>query len=59
VQQVARLELPDTSTAEGVKKAIAVVVRKVASGTIAPSEGQSLVAIMEAQRKAIDTSDHA
>ena len=37
--------------------AIAAVVKEVAGGIIAPSEGQSLVAIMEAQRKAIETAD--
>lgn len=56
-QQVVQLDLPDTSTVEGVSAAIAAVVKAVAGGVIAPGEGQSLVAIMEVQRKAIETSE--
>ncbi|WP_152044894.1 hypothetical protein [Aureimonas psammosilenae] len=55
--QKVTLDLPDTSTAEGVRDAIARVVQSVAVGEIAPSEGQSMVAVIEAQRKAIETVD--
>lgn len=48
------IDLPDTSTAEGVTRALASVAQSVASGQIAPSEGQSLIAIIEAQRKSLD-----
>ncbi|WP_193227552.1 hypothetical protein [Aureimonas psammosilenae] len=53
------LDLPDTATAEGVRDAIAAVVQAVAKGDIAPAEGQSLVAVLEVQRKAIEAVDVA
>ena len=56
-QQRVAIALPDTSTAAGVRDAIAVVVQAVAKGEIAPGEGQSIVAVIEAQRKAIETID--
>ena len=56
-QQRVSLDLPDTSTAEGVRDAIAIVVQTVANGEMAPAEGQSLVAVIESQRKAIETVD--
>lgn len=52
-----QIDLPDTSTAEGVTQALATVAQAVASGQIAPSEGQSLIAIIEAQRKAVDVKE--
>lgn len=59
-QPVARpiaIELPDTSTLDGIKQALARVTAAVASGEIAPSEAQSLVAVIEAQRKILDADD--
>ena len=53
------IELPDTSTIEGVNKALVAVTQAAASGKIAPSEAQSLAALIEAQRKAIETSELA
>ncbi|WAJ27387.1 hypothetical protein [Jiella sp. R10] len=53
------LDLPDTSTPAGVKEAIGAVIKAVAAGEIAPAEGQHLVSIIEAQRKAIETTDLA
>jgi hypothetical protein len=47
--------LPDISTVDGIKAAIATVTRETAMGNPAPSEAQSLVAVIEAQRKAIET----
>lgn len=55
--QPIQIDLPDISTAEGVTQALATVAQAVASGRIAPSEGQSLIAIIEAQRKAIDIQE--
>ncbi|SDN97448.1 hypothetical protein SAMN05192530_102648 [Aureimonas jatrophae] len=51
------LDLPPADTAEGVKAALARIIEATASGEIAPAEAQSLVAIIEAQRKAIETAD--
>jgi hypothetical protein len=51
------IALPDTSTAEGIKAALATITQAVATGKISPSEAQSLSAIIEAQRKAIETDE--
>lgn len=51
------IDLPDTTTADGVGKAIDAVLAAVASGEIAPSQGQGLVALIEARRKAIETEE--
>ena len=51
------ITLPDTSTVEGINKAIACLVAATAEGRIAPSEAQSISALIEAQRKAIETGD--
>ncbi len=51
------IELPDTKSVEGIREAIAAITRAAASGQIAPSEAQSLVAVIETQRKAIETGE--
>lgn len=51
------IELPDTSTIEGVTQAMAAITKAVSSGAIAPTEAQGVVSIIEAQRKAIETGD--
>ena len=51
------LELPKTDTAEGVRDALAKIVEATAAGEIAPADAQSLVAVIETQRKAIETVD--
>lgn len=51
------IDLPDTSTLEGIKQALTRITAAVAAGEIAPSEGQSLAAVIEAQRKMLDTDD--
>lgn len=59
-QPVARsieIELPDTSTVEGITSALNVITQAVAGGQIAPAEAQSLSALIEAQRKAIETGE--
>jgi hypothetical protein len=53
------IDLPDTKAVDGVRDAIAAVVQAIAGGVIAPAEGNSLVAVIEAQRKAIETVDLA
>lgn len=52
------LDLPKTDTAEGVRSALARIVEATAAGQIAPAEAQSLVAVIEAQRRAIEAVDH-
>jgi hypothetical protein len=59
-QPVARpitIDLPDTSTVEGITAALGMITKAAASGQIAPVEAQSLSALIEAQRKAIETGE--
>lgn len=53
------IELPDTSTIEGIGKALDTVIKAVSKGEISPSEGQSVIGVVEARRKAIETNDLA
>lgn len=57
MQRLVTIDLPKVDTADGVKAALARIVEATAAGDIAPSEAQSLVAVIEAQRKAIETAD--
>ena len=49
------IELPDLGTIEGIKLAVEKVASETALGNLAPSEAQSFVSIIEAQRKTIET----
>ena len=51
------LHLPDTSTVEGVTKAVAVVIRAVATGQVTPGEAGDLCGVLEAQRRTIELSE--
>ena len=51
------LDIPKADTAEGIKAALARIVEAMAAGEIAPSEAQGFVAVVEAQRRAIETAD--
>ncbi len=51
------IELPDTSTVQGVKAALLAITNAAATGQVSPSEAQSLAALIEAQRKAIETEE--
>jgi len=44
-------------TAYDIPGVVSGVLRAVGNGEISPSEAQSVVAIIEAQRKAIETAD--
>lgn len=52
------ITLPDTTTAEGVSEAQAVVVQAIAVGELTLDEGTALSGILEARRKAIETQEH-
>ena len=52
-----QMDLPDTATVEGIKAALIKITLAAASGQIAPSEAQSQSALIEAQRKAIETHE--
>ena len=51
------IELPDMSTAAGVKAALLAVTNAASTGQVSPAEAQSLAALIEAQRKAIETEE--
>lgn len=51
------IELPDTSTIDGIMLAMAAITKSVSKGEIAPSEAQGVVSILEAQRKAIEAGE--
>ena len=51
--------LPPIGKAEELPSAIASVAQQVADGEISPDEGELVVGLLEAQRKAIETSELA
>jgi hypothetical protein len=51
------LSLPDVYTAQDTTAALGAVVAAVADGTLTPEEAQSVAAVLEAQRKAIETME--
>lgn len=54
-----KFDLPTISEAGDLPDAIAAVSRQVANGEISPDEGSLIVGLLEAQRKAIETTDLA
>lgn len=51
------LDLPDTSTLEGVSAAQAALVAAVATGELTPAEADTLAGIVDARRKAMETEE--
>jgi hypothetical protein len=51
------IELPDTSTTEGVSKAQQVIIEAVGKGELLPGEGNNLATLVENRRKALETED--
>lgn len=51
------IELPDTSTTEGVSKAQQVIIEAVGKGELLPGEGSTLAALVESRRRALETYD--
>ncbi len=52
-------ELPDISTAASLPDAIGRIVGQVADGALSPDEGSIIVGLLDAQRRAIETSEIA
>lgn len=52
-------DLPEVTKADELPAAIAAVTRQVAGGDISPDEGAAVVSLLEAHRKAIETSELA
>ncbi len=53
------LDLPALNTAGGLAQAMGAVVAAVAGGILTPEEGHGVAALLELQRKAIETEDIA
>lgn len=50
-------KLPEVSKVDDLPEAIAAVTRQVADGEISPDEGATVVSLLEAHRKAIETNE--
>ncbi|PYE98919.1 hypothetical protein C8J35_103520 [Rhizobium sp. PP-F2F-G38] len=57
IQRPITIDLPTIDTADAIPAAISSVLAAVGRGDIAPGEAQSLVSIIDAQRKAIETGE--
>lgn len=53
------VDLPDTSTSEGVSAAQNAILQAVATGELLPGEASTLSTIVEAKRRAIETQELA
>ena len=53
------VDLPSIAGAADLPAAVGVVVQAVAVGDLTPEEGQAIAAILEGQRRAIETADLA
>jgi hypothetical protein len=51
------LDVPKLERASDIAKALGTLLDAVATGEITPSEGQTIAALLEVQRKAIETAD--
>lgn len=51
--------LPSIAKVEELPAAVEAVAQQVACGDLSPEEGASVVALIDTQRRAIDTSNHA
>jgi hypothetical protein len=49
------LDLPAVTSASGITEALAAVVQAMGAGEIAPDEAQAVAAVIEGQRRAIET----
>jgi hypothetical protein len=57
MERTIHIDLPDTSTPAGIDQALGAVIAAMGAGTISPQEGQSFISVIEARRKAIETTD--
>ena len=55
--QPIEIDIPDTSTVEGINKALAAIVAATASARLSPMEAQALCSIIDAQRKTLEIAD--
>jgi hypothetical protein len=52
-------DLPEVTDAAGLSESIGAITRQVADGVLTPDEATQIVGLMEAHRKAIETSELA
>jgi hypothetical protein len=52
-----RLDLPAQATAEDVAAAMTAILRAMAAGEVSPSEAATMVSVVEAQRRTVETID--
>lgn len=52
-----RLDLPAEATAEDVAAAMSAILRAMAAGELSPSEAATMVSVVEAQRRTVETID--
>jgi hypothetical protein len=57
IGQPIEIELPGTSTVEGINQALAAIVAATASGKLSSMEAQALCSVIEAQRKTLEIAD--
>ena len=57
--QPVTLDLPSVADTGGLVAAQAAVIAAMAKGEISPEEAQSIAALLETQRRTIETNDHA
>jgi uncharacterized protein DUF5681 len=53
------LDLPAPEGAAGIGRALGAVVEAVGAGELTPGEGQAVAAVLECQRRAVETADLA
>ena len=51
-------DLPPVKTASGVSEAIGMIAKQMADGVVSPDEASAVAAVIETQRRAIETCEH-
>ena len=57
LERTVEIDLPDTSTVEGIDQALDQIIKAMGQGELSPAEGQSFISVIEALRKAIETGE--
>lgn len=57
LERTVEIDLPDTSTVAGIDQALDRIIKGIGAAELSPAEGQSLIAVIEARRKAIETGE--
>lgn len=57
MERCVEIQLPETSTVEGINAALDIIIQAMGRGELSPAEGQSFMSVIETRRKAIETGD--